>query len=231
MVYVRRTTTVRKRYYRRPRYSRRRRYKRRLRKTGKRSAYISPKTAEKFKNLESLWIQNFDTGNTADDLSKYGTAVNILASYLNIMHKMNRWIIRYRRRKNWIFLIFNSTYNIKNGASEISWPNELLPRNYIEIRKLSALLSNPPISGEGTKPWQQSVDPYFTTPKLLAAFLYKGLNYNQLETCLNALEGINNNTGKNKLYITAALGNAARSYILHSIRRYAITPLVIASNI
>ena len=147
------------------------------------------------------------------------------------MHKINRWIIRYRRRKNWIFLIFNSTFNITSNSTDISWPNELLPRNYIEIRKLSGLLSNPPISGEGTKPWQQSVEPYFTTPKLLAAFLYKGLNYNQLETCLNALEGINNNTGKNKLYITAAIGNAARAYILHSIRRYAITPLVMASNI
>lgn len=138
---------------------------------------------------------------------------------------MNRWIIRYRRRKNWIFLIFNSILDLTRGIN-ITWPAELLPRNYVEIRKLAALLSNPPTATSGTTTWQQSVKPYFNTTKLLAAILYKGLNYNQLETCINALSGVDTTIAPTKLVTAISLGNAAKIYIQHSIRRYAITPLI-----
>lgn len=142
---------------------------------------------------------------------------------------MNRWIIRYRRRKTWIFLIFNSTLTLGNNI-QLEYPAELLPRNYIEIRKLAALLSNPPMASDGTQTWQASVKPYFTTPKLLAAILYKGLNFNQLETCINALVGVDASIAPSKYKIAIALGQAAQIFIQHSIRRYAITPLIQGGN-
>ena len=83
---------------------------------------------------------------------------------------------------------------------------------------------------DGTASWKQSVKPYFNTPKLLAAILYKGLNFNQLETCINALAGVDTTIAPTKLITAVSLGNAAKIYIQHSIRRYAITPLVSGGN-
>lgn len=83
---------------------------------------------------------------------------------------------------------------------------------------------------DGNASWQESVKPYFTTPKLLAAILYKGLNYNQLETCINALKGVDATIAPTKYNIVISLGNAAQIYIQNAINRYAITPLIQGGN-
>ena len=82
------------------------------------------------------------------------------------------------------------------------------------------------MASDGTKSWQASVKPYFTTPKLLGAILYKGLNFNQLETCINALKGVDDTIADTKYKLVLGLGQAAQIFIQNAIHRYAITPLI-----
>lgn len=104
----------------------------------------------------------------------YSSALNILTTLINVLHKMIRWISKYRKDKKVVFMILKASSN----DGKVLFPAEILPSDYVQMRKIADLLNTPQPK---SKEWQQATNAYLTQYAIIATILYKGFNYSQID--------------------------------------------------
>lgn len=151
----------------------------------------------------------------------YSSTLNILTTLINVLHKMIRWISKYRKDKKVVFMILKASYE----NNEVIFPAEILPSDYVQMRKIADLLNTPqPKSDE----WKTATNAYLSQYAIIATILYKGFNYSQIDQTIQwagtSKEMVS--LWKDKYTCIRRLTILTGGIIEKLITRYNITPLL-----
>lgn len=134
---------------------------------------------------------------------------------------MIRWISKYRKDKKVVFMILKASY----VDNEVTFPAEILPSDYVQMRKIADLLNTPQPKSEE---WQNATNAYLSQFAILATILYKGFNYSQIDQTIQwaAKSDQMKTLWKDKYTCIRKLTILTGEVIEKLITRYNITPLL-----